>query len=78
MREMIKLAHSKPSADATYGSYSLCCKFQLINANLIQTQIRSGLEFMSQQVLNEGDHFLIYFYPHQPRGIGSLLIHVSK
>ncbi len=58
MQEKIKLAHSKPNADVNYGSYSLCCKFQLINANLIQTQIRSGLEFMSQQVLNEGDDFL--------------------
>lgn len=51
-------ARQKPTAAMNYGSYSLRWRFKLINANLIQTQIRAGLKFMSQQVLTEGDDFL--------------------
>lgn len=60
----IKLAHSKASADVNYGSYSLSWKSQLINANLIQTQIRSGLKFMCKQVLTEGHDFLYLSTAH--------------
>lgn len=56
MQEMINLVHSKTNCWG--GSYPLRCKFKWINANLVQTQIRFGLNVMPQQVLNEGDDFL--------------------